>query len=161
MKSHESKKHDFFLIPNGTIHGSGRNNLVLEISSTPYIFTFKIYDWLRADLDGKPRTLNIKRAFENLDFNQKGNVIEKELISFANLIESTNEFSIYHLQTHKTHFYDVHRIELINEIKLETNDQFHILMVVEGDFIIPAASKSYRIKNETNKICKIVKAFLK
>ena len=181
VKSHESKKHDFFLIPNGTIHGSGRNNLVLEISSTPYIFTFKIYDWLRADLDGKPRTLNIKRAFENLDFNQKGNVIEKELISFANLIESTNEFSIYHLQTHKTHFYDVHRIELINEIKLETNDQFHILMVVEGDyvqvlidnnkytqkfhfaetFIIPAASKSYRIKNETNKICKIVKAFLK
>lgn len=180
IQSHESKKHDFFLIPHGTIHGSGKNNLVLEISATPYIQTFKIYDWLRPDLDGKPRTLNIKRAFENLDFTRQGNLVKNTHINVSNLLDSGEDWSIFNLQTNEKHYYYVNRIEFQTKIHQETHDRFHLLMLVEGEaitiqtengykqkfyfaetLIIPAGAKSYKITNDSKLTAKILKAFLK
>ncbi|MEO6838434.1 MAG: class I mannose-6-phosphate isomerase [Ginsengibacter sp.] len=180
IKWFKSHKHDFFLIPNGTVHSSGRDNLVLEISATPYIFTFKMYDWVRPDLNGKYRPINIEHAFNNLNFARKGNVVERDLISFPKIIDEDGDFRIMHLPTHAEHFYDVHRIEFVKEITIKTNDQFHVLMIVEGSavivktkkgasqrfnyaetFIIPAAAESYQLINESGKLVKVIKAFIK
>ena len=180
IQKHKSEKHDFFCIPNGMIHGSGKNNLVLEISSTPYIFTFKIYDWLRLDLNGKPRTLNVERALENLDFSYNGSIIKNEFVN-SKLSQACNQdYEIIHFNTHQKHFYNVERIELKNKIEISTNDLFHIYMLVEGEcvmvetksgfkkifhyaetFIIPALIGTYAITNQNNGVCKLVKAFLK
>ena len=54
-----ARKHDHFLIPAGTVHCSGRNSMVLEISATPYIFTFKLWGWGRLGLNGRPRPIHM------------------------------------------------------------------------------------------------------
>ncbi|MBC7565986.1 MAG: class I mannose-6-phosphate isomerase [Pedobacter sp.] len=180
VQAFPSNKHDLFLIPNGTVHSSGVNNMVLEISATPYIFTFKMYDWLSLDLNGNPRPINIDHAFNNLNFERKGDVVTSELIAHPNILAKGEDWELIHLPTHQEHFYDVHRIEFQTNIEVDTEDSCQVLMLVEGDyieleiegkfsgtfayaetFVIPAAAKHYKLINGGDKIAKVIKAFIK
>ncbi len=175
-----AQKHDLFLIPHGTVHCSGKNNMVLEISATPYIFTFKMYDWQRLDLDGQPRPMNIGHAFNNLNFERQGSTVQETLVSKPHVKSSGNGWKKIHLPTHPDHFYNIYRYEFEDEIEIATDGHCHVLMLVEGTsvgmvtndcpsqtfryaetFAIPAAAKSYRLVNKGAKMAKVIVSFVK
>lgn len=175
-----ASKHDLFLIPAGTIHCSGANNMVLEISSTPYIFTFKMYDWLRLDLDGRPRPLNIARAFENLYFDRKGQRVQQELISQPRIVSRGADWELWHLPTHPNQFYDVYRVQFHGRVTIPTRGSCQVMSLVEGTtvmletadgqnpcfnyaetFVVPAAAGSVTLVNTGAAPAMVVMAFLK
>ena len=76
-----AKRHDHFLIPGGTIHCSGAGAMVLEISSTPSIFTFKLWDWGRLGLDGRPRPINIGHGSNVIQWERQTDFARQQLIN--------------------------------------------------------------------------------
>ncbi len=180
--------HDLFLIPNGTLHGSGAGNLVLEISATPYIYTFKVYDWLRPDLEGNLRPLNIERAMHNLRFERQGDLVSRELVTRPVVVEDGEGWRLVHLPTHGEHFYDVHRFEIDGSpdpagdhapwhqtdgsplvlnlvagcpLRVETLNGASLGCHYAETFIIPASAGAYRLVNEGAGQTMVVRASLK
>jgi mannose-6-phosphate isomerase class I len=180
VNSLPSCAHDLFLIPSGTIHGSGAGNLVLEISATPYIFTFKMYDWVRLDLDGKPRPLNIARAFDNLIFERQGSRVAAELVAHPVVLAEGPGWRLEHLPTHPEHFYDVQRYTFEDSVRIETGGSPHVLSLVRGTavaletaeghtqqfsyvetFVVPAAAARYTLTNLGDGPAVVVVTYLK
>jgi mannose-6-phosphate isomerase class I len=180
VNSVSSKPHDLFLIPNGTVHGSGKNNLVLEISATPYIFTFKIYDWLRKDLNGKMRSINIDRAWENIRFDRRSKFVKENLIAKPKLIAEGKDWKEFLLADKKENWWNVHRIEFSSEFQKNTNDTAFAINLVEGQsckivtengykttisfaesMIIPAEAKNFKIINLHENLCKLVIVYVR
>ncbi|GHO46829.1 class I mannose-6-phosphate isomerase [Ktedonospora formicarum] len=180
VNSFPSKPHDLFLIPSGTVHCSGANNLVLEISATPYIFTFKIYDYLRRDLSGNLRHVHIDHAFANLDSTRTTNWVRQNLIPQPELLREGSGWAEYRIGDIEQLFFAIHRLEFSIAIEDETQGKFVALNFVEGEtceilspgndpvelrfaesIILPASISHYTLRNTGNVPCKVVKAFVK
>lgn len=139
-----------------------------------------MYDWQRPDLDGKPRPLNINRGMANLFFERKGDYVNTNLIARPELIDEGSDWQVFHLPTHETHSYDVHRYHFQGVIDIQTDNKFLVMSLTEGQsinvetrngskktfcyaesFVIPAAAQSVRITNNSLSGAVLVIAFMK
>jgi len=63
-----TRKGDSIFIPSGRLHAIGEGNLIIEIQQNSDT-TYRVFDWNRAGLDGKPRELHIAESMQSADFN--------------------------------------------------------------------------------------------
>lgn len=126
-------KHDHFLIPPGTVHCSGEDTVVLEISSTPYIFTFKLWDWGRIDLDGKPRPVHVDLGEKAIYTKYRTKFVQDNLVNKFETLYSKNRVKIEKTGLYKTQPIETLRYSFDEKIELDNNGKFSMLNIVEGD----------------------------
>lgn len=161
------KKHDHILIPAGTVHCSGANAMVLEISATPYIFTFKLWDWGRMGLDGKPRPINIEHGKKVIDWTCRPEWTAQQLINRFEKLGEGEGWMEERTGLHEREFIETRRHWFSAPVVHQTNGGVNVLNLVEGreaivespkgafepfvvhyaeTFIVPAAVGEYSIR---------------
>ncbi len=180
-----AKKHDHFLIPGGTIHCSAKGCMVLEISATPYIFTFKLWDWGRLGMDGNPRPINIQHGIQNIQWNRTTNWVHDNLVNQTEELSEGEGWREEKTGLHELEFIETRRHWFTKKVHHNTNDGVNVIALVEGreiivesptgtfdpfivhfaeTFIVPATVGEYTIRpygESEEKECATVKAYVR
>ncbi len=131
-----ARRHDHFLIPAGTVHCSGADSMVLEISSTPYLFTFKLWDWGRPGLDGRPRPIDIDRGIANLQWHRDTEWVRDQLV---NRIEPHHEGKGWRAERtglHEREMLETVRHWFTDTVPLDTLDTVRVVNLVQGEEVV-------------------------
>lgn len=179
------KRHDHLLIPPGTIHCSGSGCMVLEISSSAYIFTFKLWDWDRLGLDGLPRPIHIKEGKAVVNPCCDTDFVMKELVNHFEPVQSENGYLNEKTGLHPLEFIETFRHTFTKAITLNIDNNVRMMNLVDGEeitvfspndefkpykvhyaetFIIPAKVSSVAMVpsgRSANKEVKVLEAFVK
>lgn len=180
-----AKKHDHFLIPAGTVHCSGANSVVLEISATPFIFTFKLWDWGRMGLDGKPRPISLEHGKNNIQWDRTTDWTRENLVNrFVKIKEGEGW---YEEQTglESGSFIETRRHWFSEKVSHSTNGVVNVINLIEGaeaivespteafpafvvhyaeTFIVPASVGDFTIRpygESEGKTCATIKAYIR
>lgn len=176
-------RHDHFLIPAGTLHCSGAGAMVLEISATPYIFTFKLWDWNRLGLDGTPRPVNIERGRRVIRWDRDEDYAREHLVNRFEEIASGDGWTEERTGLHEAQFIETRRHWFTSAVTHARSGSVEVLNLVEGraavveslsggfepfeihyaeTFIVPDAAGDYRIRPAfPGERCATVKAFVR
>lgn len=179
------RQHDHVLIPAGTIHCSGADSVVLEISATPYIFTFKLWDWGRMGLDGKPRPISLEHGTNVIQWNRRKEWTKEHLLNKVSLLKEGEGWKEERTGLDETSFIETRRHWFTGTVTHNTDGVVNILNLIEGreaivespagafepfiihyaeTFIVPAAVGTYTVRPHGESIgqpCATIKAYVR
>jgi mannose-6-phosphate isomerase class I len=167
VKKWPVKKHDHVSIPAGTVHCSGAGGMVLEISATPYIFTFKLWDWGRLGMDGKPRPINIEHGNNVIQWDRDASWVKQHALNLVEELGSGDGWREERTGLNDLEFIETRRHWFTGKVTHNTDGNVNVLNLVEGreaivesptgafepyvihyaeTFIVPAAVGEYTIR---------------
>lgn len=159
--------------------------MVLEISATPFIFTFKLWDWGRLGLDGRPRPINIEHGRNSIQWNRTESWVKENLLNHVKAIDSGDGWMEESTGLHEREFIETRRFRFTKKTMHHTRNGVNVLNLVEGrgvvvespqnafepfvvhyaeTFIVPAGVGEYTIRphgESEGKECIIIKAFVR
>lgn len=179
------KKHDHILIPAGTVHCSGKNSMVLEISATPYIFTFKLWDWGRLGIDGLPRPINIEHGKNVIQWDRTTEWTRNNLVNQIGKVAEGDGWVEERTGLHEREFIETRRHWFSKITRHQTSGSVNVICLVEGEqiivesstnmfepftvnyaevFVIPASIENYTMRpfgKSEGKTCATLKAYVR
>lgn len=130
---------DSILIPSGRLHAIGEGNVIVEVQQNSDT-TYRVFDWNRAGLDGKPRKLHIEESLASIDFQD----IEPPIAHVEQGVIADTEF------------FQVERISVRSALQAQPPARFAVIAVIEGSvgiqnqifapgsfFLLPAADSPF------------------
>ena len=129
------------MLPAGTIHSSGRNQVILEIGSlTIGSYTYKMYDYLRLDFDGKQRPIHTRLGEINVNQERRTSVIHDPaskdyIVQKPRLAASGEGWEEYIVGENEQLYFSLRRLEFEKTCIQETNGLFHVLTLVDGESV--------------------------
>lgn len=180
-----AQKHDHFLIPAGTVHCSGAEAMVLEISATPYIFTFKLWDWGRLGLDGRPRPTHINHGRLVIQWDRTTAWVRANLVNRITPLGRGEGWREERTGLHEREFIETRRHWFTAPVPHHTRGTLNVINLVEGEealvespsgafepfvvhyaetFIVPAAVGPYTIRpwgRSEGKACATLKIYVR
>jgi mannose-6-phosphate isomerase len=116
---------DAMFLPSGRVHAIGAGLVIFEIQQNSDT-TYRVFDWNRVGLDGKPRELHIPQSLASIDFND----FEPALVNGAETVGPN--FRSRQLVKHSLFVVDQFRVNAAGSVKL-AGGRMQIIGVVSGE----------------------------
>ena len=133
------KAGDFVNVPAGTVHAIGPGIMLYELQQTSDT-TYRLYDWERVGLDGKPRELHIEKGLQCSRFEVNSAAISKQIIE--NMAEGISIVSLL-----RGKYFGLDTISISQQLWLNTElTTPHLLSIISGAIEIRGEFTSVRLE---------------
>ena len=125
------------MIPAGTIHASGRNQIVLEIGSlTIGSYTYKLYDYQRTDrATGQRRPIHLKMGAQVIRSERDAAFVKDNLVDHGYPVRSGEDWLEMVVGEHDLLYFSLRNLKFEKEMQDDTASAFQVLSLVDGEHV--------------------------
>lgn len=132
------KSGDSMFLPSGRVHALGAGNLIFEIQQNSDT-TYRVFDWNRVGLDGRPRELHIPQALASIDFEDFEPALapaewRKASVGEVRWLADCDLFTV-----------DLHRLQSHEELWL-TGNRVMVLAVTQGQLTVAEEGETVSLR---------------
>ena len=123
------------MIPAGTVHASGRNQVILEIGSlTVGSYTYKMYDYQRIDPQtGLPRPIHLKMGSRVIHGERTKEWVDNNLVNHGYTVREGADWKEIVVGEHDLLYFSLRNLIFWDRIEDDTDGLFHVLSLVDGE----------------------------